>query len=61
MRFERNMHHFSMKKIKLGKLFVGGIFMSFNPFLAKPKKIESTIMNFKMLAPKPYNKDEVDP
>ena len=55
------MYHLSIKKIKLGKLFVGGIFMSFNPFLAKPKKIESTIMNFKMLAPKPYNKDEVDP
>lgn len=35
--------------------------MSYNPFLAKPKKIESTIMSFKMLSPKPYNKDEVDP
>ena len=35
--------------------------MSYNPFLAKPKKIESTIMSFKMLSPKSYNKDEVDP
>lgn len=35
--------------------------MSYNPFLAKPKKLESTIMSFKMLSPKPYNKDEVDP
>ena len=35
--------------------------MSYNPFLAKPKKIESTIMSFKMLSPKPYNKDKVDP
>lgn len=35
--------------------------MSVNPFLLKPKKIESTIMSFKMLSPKPYNKDEVDP
>ncbi len=35
--------------------------MSYNPFLAKPKKIESTIMSFKMLSPKPYNKNEVDP
>lgn len=35
--------------------------MSYNPFLAKPKKLESTIMNFKMLSPKPYNKNEVDP
>lgn len=35
--------------------------MSYNPFLENPKKIESTIMSFKMLSPKPYNKDEVDP
>ena len=35
--------------------------MSYNPFLAKPKKLESTIMSFKMLSPKPYNKNEVDP
>ena len=32
-----------------------------NPFLEKPKKIESQVMNWKMLAPKPYNKDEIDP
>ncbi len=35
--------------------------MSLNPFLEKSKKIESTVMSFKMLSPKPYNKDEVDP
>lgn len=35
--------------------------MNINPFLEKPKKIESTIMSMKMLSPKPYNKDEVDP
>ncbi len=35
--------------------------MSLNPFLEKPKKLESTIMSFKMLSPKPYNKNEVDP
>ena len=35
--------------------------MSYNPFLAKPKNIESTIMSFKKLSPKPYNKNEVDP
>ncbi len=32
-----------------------------NPFLEKPKKLESTIMSMKMLSPKPYNKNEVDP
>ncbi len=32
-----------------------------NPFLEKPKRIESTIMSMKMLSPKPYNKNEVDP
>ena len=35
--------------------------MNFNPFLEKPKNIEKTIMSFKMLAPKSYNKNEVDP
>ncbi len=35
--------------------------MSYNPFLAKPKNIENTIMSFKKLSPKPYNKNEVDP
>ena len=35
--------------------------MSLNPFTEKPKKLESTIMRFKMLAPKPYDKNEVDP
>ena len=36
-------------------------YMSINPFLEKPKKLESTIMSMKMLSPKPYNKNEVDP
>ncbi len=35
--------------------------MNFNPFLEKPKKIESEIMNWSKLAPKPYNKNEIDP
>ncbi len=35
--------------------------MSLNPFTEKPKKLESTIMSFKTLAPKPYDKNEVDP
>ncbi len=35
--------------------------MNLNPFLEKPKKLESTIMSMKMLAPKPYDKNEVDP
>lgn len=35
--------------------------MSMNPFLEKPKKIESTVMNWQMMAPKPYNKNEIDP
>lgn len=35
--------------------------MSYNPFLAKPKNIENTIMSFKNLSPKSYNKNEVDP
>lgn len=35
--------------------------MKFNPFLEKPKKLEAEFMSFKDLAPKPYNKDEVDP
>lgn len=35
--------------------------MSYNPFLAKPKNIENTIISFKKLSPKPYNKNEVDP
>lgn len=35
--------------------------MTFNPFNEKPKKMESIIMSWKDLAPKPYNKEEVDP
>ena len=35
--------------------------MNFNPFNEKPKKMESVIMNWKTLAVKPYNKEEVDP
>ena len=35
--------------------------MKFNPFLEKPKKLESIIMSWKDLAPKPYDKCEVDP
>lgn len=35
--------------------------MNLNPFLEKPKKLESTIMSLKSLAAKPYNKNEVDP
>ncbi len=35
--------------------------MSLNPFLEKPKKIESTILSLKAMAPKPYDKNEVDP
>lgn len=35
--------------------------MKFNPFLEKPKKLESTIMSLKSLSPKPYDKNEVDP
>lgn len=35
--------------------------MKFNPFLEKPKKLESQIMSWKDLAPTPYNKDEIDP
>ncbi len=35
--------------------------MAFNPFKEKPKKMESIIMNWKTLSPKPYNKNEVDP
>ena len=35
--------------------------MSLNPFLEKPKKLSNTIMSFKSLAPKPYDKNEVDP
>ena len=35
--------------------------MKFNPFLEKAKKLESHIMSLKDLAPKPYDKDEVDP
>ena len=35
--------------------------MKLNPFLEKPKKIESTIMSMKMLSPNPYDKNEVDP
>ncbi len=35
--------------------------MKFNPFLEKPKKLETCIMSWKDLAPKPYDKNEVDP
>jgi len=35
--------------------------MKFNPFLEKPKKLESCIMNWKTIAQKPYDKNEVDP
>lgn len=35
--------------------------MKFNPFLEKPKKLEAEIMSWKDLAPKPYDKNEVDP
>ena len=35
--------------------------MKFNPFLEKPKKLESIIMSWKDLAPKPYDKFESSP
>lgn len=35
--------------------------MKFNPFLEKPKKLESIIMSWKDLAPKPYEKMKVSP
>lgn len=35
--------------------------MKFNPFLEKPKKLEAEVMSWKDLAPKPYDKNEVDP
>lgn len=35
--------------------------MKFNPFLEKPKSLESTLMDFKKLAGKPYNKLESSP
>lgn len=35
--------------------------MTFNPFLEKPKKLESIIMSWKDLAQQPYNKMEIDP
>ncbi len=35
--------------------------MNYNPFLEKPKKLESLVMSWKDLAPKSYNKEEVDP
>ena len=35
--------------------------MKFNPFLEKPKKLDSCIMSWKDLAQKPYDKNEVDP
>lgn len=35
--------------------------MNFNPFLEKPKKLEALVMDWKKLAPKPYNKNEIDP
>ena len=44
----------------MAKILFGGKIM-LNPFLEKPKKLESTIMSMKMLAQKPYNKNEVDP
>lgn len=35
--------------------------MSFNPFEQKPKKVFTTLMNWKTMAPKPYNKNAVNP
>ncbi len=35
--------------------------MKFNPFLEKPKKLESIIMSWKDIAVKPYDKNEVSP
>lgn len=35
--------------------------MKFNPFLEKPKKLDSCIMSWKDMAPKPYNKFETSP
>lgn len=35
--------------------------MKFNPFLEKPMKLENCIMNWKDLAPKPYDKFESSP
>ncbi len=35
--------------------------MSFNPFLEKAPKLDATFENWKQLAPKPYDKNEVDP
>lgn len=35
--------------------------MKFNPFLEKPKKLESCIMSWKDLAPKPYDKFAASP
>ena len=35
--------------------------MKFNPFLEKPKKLESIIMSWKDLSQKPYDKCDVDP
>ena len=35
--------------------------MKFNPFLEKPKKLESCIMSWKDLAQKPYDKNDVSP
>ena len=34
--------------------------MSFNPFCEKPKKLDSIFMDWKELAPKSYDKNEVD-
>ena len=35
--------------------------MKFNPFLEKPKKLEACVLSWKDLAPKAYDKNEVDP
>ena len=35
--------------------------MSFNPFCEKPKKTDSIFMDWKELAPKPYDKNATDP
>lgn len=37
------------------------MFMNFNPFEEKPKKLEACLMSFKELAPKPYKKLESSP
>jgi len=43
------------------KIIFGGDIMKYNPFLEKPKKLESCIMSWKDLAQKPYDKNEISP